>query len=289
MEVVTIIGAGAMGRQIALQCALYGIKVALTDQSEDSLSNAAEFYKIYLAERVKKGRLLESALPAIFDRISFHPELKAALSGSTLVIEAIIEKFDAKAELFKEIENYVSIDTILASNSSNITASRLAKVCKIPGRVMNIHFFNPALVMKLVEIVRHEGVEQIYIDRAKTFCKAIEKHSVLLNREVPGFIVNRIFRALTKEAISLYENGYASAEDIDSAVTLGLGHPMGPLRLIDSTGIDVSYLARQDEYIETGNEDAKPNEILKKMFEDGRWGKKTGQGFYEYHTENKSE
>src|SRR5208337_1674154 len=109
---------------------------------------------------------------------------------------------------------------------------------------------------------------------------------VVLRKEIPGFLVNRIFRALTREAISLYEQGYASAEDIDLAVTKGLGHPMGPLRLIDTTGVDVSYLARMDEYNETGVESAKPNDILKVMYEKGEWGKKSGKGFYDYKSED---
>ena len=131
----------------------------------------------------------------------------------------------------------------------------------------------------------HPAVTAGVIETALAFCRRVGKVPVLLRREIPGFIVNRIFRALTREAVSLYEQGYASAEDIDLAVTKGLGHPMGPLRLLDTTGIDVSYLARMDEYNETGVETAKPNRTLKEMYEKGHWGKKTGRGFYVYPRE----
>jgi 3-hydroxybutyryl-CoA dehydrogenase len=136
--------------------------------------------------------------------------------------------------------------------------------------------------MELVEVVVHPAVLPDVCDQIVAFCRKIGKTPVVMRKEIPGFIVNRIFRALTREAISLLEEGYASAEDIDLAVTKGLGHPMGPLRLLDTTGIDVSYLARQDEYEETGVETAKPNRLLKEMYERGDWGKKTGRGFYSY-------
>ncbi len=173
-------------------------------------------------------------------------------------------------------------DALLATNSSNIRGSRLAEVTARPGQVLNLHFFNPALVMELVEVVVHPHVPEAVVQRAMEFCRRIGKTPVLLHKEVPGFLVNRIFRALTREAISLLEGGYASAEDIDLAVTKGLGHPMGPLRLMDNTGIDVSYLARMDEYKETGIESARPNELLRQMYERGEWGKKSGKGFYDY-------
>ena len=282
MERVTVVGAGAMGQQIALHCALRGLQVALNDSSAAALDRALGVCREYLDGRIAKGRLSDAECAAALARLRASADLGDAVAGSDLVIEAIVEKLEAKSALFRELDRLCPPQTLLATNSSNIRASRLAEVTSRPGQVLNLHFFNPARVMELVEVVVHPGVPESVIERALAFCRQIGKTPVLLRKEVPGFIVNRIFRALTREAVSLLEGGYASAEDIDLAVVKGLGHPMGPLRLLDTTGIDVSYLARMDEYNETGVESARPNALLEAMYERGEWGRKTGKGFYEY-------
>lgn len=285
MQKIAVIGAGAMGRQIALNCALHGFQVSLNDSRAEGLEQARGFFAEYLAGRVAKGRLTTEQHDAALARLDLTPDLTRAAGDAELVIEAIVEKFEPKAELFRTLDALCPAGTILGTNSSNIRGSRLAEVTARPGRVLNIHFFNPALVMELVEIVVHPAVPAEVTDAVADFCRRIGKIPVVLHKEIPGFIVNRIFRALTREAVSLFEEGYASAEDIDLAVMKGLGHPMGPLRLLDTTGIDVSYLARQDEYEETGVETARPNRILKEMFERGDWGRKAGRGFYAYPAE----
>lgn len=282
MKKVAVIGAGAMGRQIALQCAMHGLDVRLHDSRPESLMQAGEFYKSYLNERVSKGKLSDELRQSALKNLTIASDLAVAAADADLVIEAIVEKIEPKEELFRALDILCLPHAILGTNSSNIRGSRLSQVTKRPERVLNIHFFNPALVMELVEVVVHPAVLPEVSDQVVAFCRQIGKTPVVMRKEIPGFIVNRIFRALTREAISLLENGYASAEDIDLAVTKGLGHPMGPLRLLDTTGIDVSYLARQDEYEETGVETAKPNRLLKEMYERGDWGKKTGRGFYNY-------
>ncbi|MEO8298560.1 MAG: 3-hydroxyacyl-CoA dehydrogenase family protein [Burkholderiales bacterium] len=282
MEQVTVIGAGAMGRQIALQCALRGFAVVLNDSRQAALDDALAFYRDYLDGRIAKGKLTDAERSAALARMKTTTSLEEAARDAALVIEAIIEQFEPKVALFKQLDAICPPATLLATNSSNIRGSRLAELTQRPGQVLNLHFFNPALVMELVEVVVHPAVPEAVIEQAMAFCRSIGKTPVLLRKEVPGFLVNRIFRALTREAVSLLEGGYASAEDIDLAVAKGLGHPMGPLRLLDSTGIDVSYLARMDEYQETGVEAAKPNELLKQMYERGEWGKKSGKGFYDY-------
>lgn len=287
MDKIAIIGAGAMGRQIALHCALQGFEVGLNDSIGASLEAAERFAREYLEGRVAKGRISVEQQQAALARLHFTTDIARVTDGVCLVIEAIIEQFEPKASLFRELDRVCPADAILATNSSNIRGSRLAEVTTRPQRVLNLHFFNPALVMELVEIVVHPAVSPEVVDATVTFCRRIGKIPVVLRKEIPGFIVNRIFRALTREAVSLYEQGYASAEDIDLAVTKGLGHPMGPLRLLDSTGIDVSYLARMDEYNETGDETARPNRMLKDMYERGEWGKKTGRGFYTYPNDDK--
>lgn len=282
MEQVTVIGAGAMGRQIALQCALRGFAVVLHDSRAEALGDALAFFRQYLEGRITKGKLSPPDRDAALARLRTSSELAEAARNADVVIEAIVEQFEPKAALFGQLDALCPPDALLATNSSNIRGSRLAEVTQRPGQVLNLHFFNPALVMELVEVVVHPAVPEAVIERAMDFCRRIGKTPVLMRKEVPGFIVNRIFRALTREAVSLLENGYASAEDIDLAVVKGLGHPMGPLRLLDSTGIDVSYLARLDEFQETGVEAAKPNALLKQMYERGEFGKKSGKGFYDY-------
>ncbi len=287
-DITAVIGAGAMGRQIALQCALHGVEVTLNDSNTEVLEDAQKFSDHYLAGRVARERITAEEKQDALANLGFESDLEKAVAGSSLVIEAIIEKFDPKADLFKKLDEICPVPTILATNSSNIRGSRLAGITGRPESVFNMHFFNPALVMELVELVVHPGVSDESLDAAVAFCRRIGKTPVVLRKEIPGFIVNRIFRALTREAVNLYENGYASAEDIDLAVCKGLGHPMGPLQLLDTTGIDVSYLARLDEYEETGDEAVRPNAKLKEMYEKGEWGKKTGKGFYVYPEQNQN-
>ena len=282
MEQVTVIGAGAMGRQIALQCALHGSTVVLHDSRAAALEDALGFCDRYLEGRIAKGKLTAVQRDAALARLRTTATLADAAANADLVIEAIVEQFEPKAMLFEALDTLCPPRALLATNSSNIRGSRLAGVTARPAQVLNLHFFNPALVMELVEVVVHPAVSESVIEQAMRFCRQIGKTPVLLRKEVPGFIVNRIFRALTREAINLLEGGYASAADIDLAVVKGLGHPMGPLRLLDTTGIDVSYLARMDEYAETGVESARPNALLKAMYERGEWGRKTGKGFYDY-------
>lgn len=282
MDKITVVGAGAMGRQIALHCALKGLTVSLTDSVPAALEAADAFAHEYLDGRVSKGKITPELHAAALARFEVTPRLERAAERASLVIEAIVEQYEPKRVLFAELDRLCAPDTILATNSSNMRGSRLAAVTRRPGRVLNLHFFNPALVMDLVEVVVHPAVPAEVIEAALAFCRRIDKTPVLMRKEIPGFIVNRVFRALTREAMSLYEEGYASAEDIDLAVTKGLGHPMGPLALLDTTGIDVSFLARMDEYRETGVETAKPNRILQEMYERREWGKKTGKGFYSY-------
>jgi 3-hydroxybutyryl-CoA dehydrogenase len=282
MEQVTVVGLGVMGRQIALQCALRGFPVAAYDARAAAVDDAGAFYRDYLEGRIAKGKLSAADRDAALARLRLTNDLADAAKDAAFVIEAIIEQFEPKAELFRDLDRLCPPSTLLATNSSNIRASRLAEETGRPGQVINLHFFFPALVMELVEVVIHPAVSQSTIDSAMDFCRRIGKTPVLMRKEIPGFIVNRIFRALTREAINLLEGGYATAEEIDLAVVKGLGHPMGPLYLMDNTGIDISYLARMDEYLETGVESAKPNELLKQMYERGELGKKSGKGFYDW-------
>jgi len=282
MERVAVLGAGAMGRQIALQTALSGLPVTLNDMSQEALKSARTFSAVYLDGRVAKGKITPEKKAATLGNLQFTTDLAAAVGDASIVIESIIENREAKLAVFRELDKLCRPDAILGSNSSNICASELAAVTQRSGHVINLHFFNPVLAMDLVEVVATEVVPEPVVQQALKFCKDIARTPILIRKEIPGFVVNRIFRALTKEAILLYENGYASCEDIDLAVTKALGHPMGPFTLMDMAGVDVTYMARKDEYDQTGNELAKPPRTLEEMYKSGAWGKKVGKGFYTY-------
>ena len=209
-------------------------------------------------------------------------DVDGSAAKGDLVIEAIIEKLDVKRELFERISRLCRPDTVLATNSSNIVSSKLADVTEHPERLMNIHYFNPALVMELVELVRgpHTGDEAVEL--ARTFAINTGKSPIVLNKEIAGFVANRINAAVVHEALSLLEKGIASVEDIDTACEKGLNYPMGPFRLMDLTGIDVNYYVRVDRYAESHDSFDAPNPLVIEKFKKGEFGKKTGKGWYDY-------
>ena len=209
-------------------------------------------------------------------------DVDGSAAKADLVIEAIIEKLEVKRELFGRISKLCKPDTVLATNSSNIVSSKLADVTEHPERLMNIHYFNPALVMELVELVRgpHTGDEAVELARA--FAINTGKSPIVLNKEIAGFVANRINAAVAHEALSLLEKGIASVEDIDTACEKGLNYPMGPFRLMDLTGIDVNYYVRVDRYAESHDPFDAPNPLVIEKFKKGEFGKKTGKGWYDY-------
>jgi 3-hydroxybutyryl-CoA dehydrogenase len=287
VEKIAVLGAGAMGRQIALQTALSGFQVALNDTSAQALDKARAFCEEYLAGRVAKEKITLDKKNATLANLQFTTDLRTAAGDASIVIESATENREIKLAIFRQLDQLCRPDAILATNSSNMCASDLAAGLEHADHVINLHFFNPVLVMDLVELVATAAVPEELVQKALKFCKDIGRTPVLLRKEIPGFVVNRIFRALTKEAILLYENGYASCEDIDLAVTKALGHPMGPFTLMDMAGVDVTYMARQDEYQQTGDEAAKPPRTLEDMYKSGAWGKKVGKGFYTYPRDDK--
>ena len=279
---VCVVGAGNMGHQIALCFAIAGYRVKCTDINPEVLKKAEEFADRYLPERVAKGKMSEEVARQARANLSFTLDLKEAAADADVVVEAIIEKLEAKRELFARLDEICPPHTILATNSSFIVSSKIATATRRPEKVCNMHFFNPALVMKLVEVVKgpHTAQEtaQIIFDLARD----IGKVPVLLQKEIYGFLVNRIVSAITHEALYLYDMGIASHEDIDRAVELALGHPMGPFRLMDLTGIDLSYYIAMERYRETGDPAHKPSPVIVEKFVKKEWGRKTGKGFYDY-------
>ena len=193
-----------------------------------------------------------------------------------------MEDLKVKRELFARISKICRPDAVLSTNSSNIVSSKLADVTEHPERLMNVHYFNPALAMKLVELVRGAHTSDETVAIAKAFAESTGKTAIVLNKEIAGFVVNRINAAVVHEALSLLEQGIATVEDIDTACEKGLNYPMGPFRLMDLTGIDVNYYVRVDRYAESHDPYDAPHPLVVEKFKRGEYGKKTGKGWYEY-------
>ncbi len=279
---IAVVGAGNMGHQIALSAALAGFHVKCTDIDSEILAKAEQFADSYLPGRVAKGRLTEPEAKQARASVAFVPTLKEAAADADLVIEAVIEKLDVKRDLFAKLDDLTPPHAILASNSSYIVSSRIADVTKRADKVCNMHFFNPALVMKLVEVVQGPHVSDETADTVMEVARQMGKTPVLLHKEIYGFLVNRLLQATRKEALKLLDMGVASYEDIDTAVVNGLGYPMGPFQLLDLTGVDLAYHTYMAEYQESGDPADRPSPTVVEKYVKGEWGKKVGKGFYDY-------
>jgi 3-hydroxybutyryl-CoA dehydrogenase len=281
LKTVLVVGAGTMGSQIALQTALSGrYEVTLVDSVEGQLERARAQNSRLLDRAVEKGRMTREAADQAHARITHRGDLEAAAGAADLVIEAVIEDFDAKKGVFSVLGEHAKKDAILASNSSTIAISRLAGFTGRPERCCNMHFFHPVTIMQLCEVVRGPKTSDGTVETAMEFVRSIDRTPVLLQKEIWGFIVNRILFAASEEAMHLLEGGYASAEDIDVAVQKGLNWPMGPFHLLDFSGLDIFYGALKDRHRQGEGGDAP--ELLKKLVEGGHLGRKTGKGFFDY-------
>jgi 3-hydroxybutyryl-CoA dehydrogenase len=282
VERILVVGAGTMGAQIAMVCALAGHDTAVTDVADAALERAQSQLRARLDRDVTKGRRTRDDVDAAFGRLTFTTDLDAAAADADLVIEAALEDLDVKRELFARLDKITPAHAILTTNSSAIMSSQLADATGRPDRVANMHFVNPALVMRCVEVVRGPATSDATVDAVVTLAEHLGKQPVLLRKEIPGFVANRILGAARDEAISLLEQGVASVEDIDAACRTALGYPMGPFELMDLTGIDIGYRAKLARHAVTGDDGDLPSRTVTELVERGDLGRKTGKGFYTY-------
>ena len=279
---VTIVGSGTMGSQIGMVSALAGYDTTIVDISPQALQKAEAQLHRRVDRDVEKGRRSPEEVAAAKDRLAFSEDRDAVVAQTDFVIEAAIEDIAIKRELFADLDSVAPEHTILATNSSNIVSSQIADATNRADRVCNMHFFNPALVMECVEVVPHEQTSEETLQTAVDLAEAFGKSVVRLNKEITGFVANRLLNALRREALSLYNADVASFKDIDVAAKTALRHPMGPFELMDLVGIDVVYLIRMAEYEQTGDAQSLPDPAITELYEAGRYGRKTGQGWYNY-------
>jgi 3-hydroxybutyryl-CoA dehydrogenase len=280
IETVGIVGAGFMGSGIAESAARAGLDVVLHEPSEGPLDASRGKITQSLDRAITRGKVSSEEADALVGRISWTTSFDD-LGRADLVVEAIVEDADIKAGLFSQLDALLPEHALLASNTSSIPIAQLAAATKHPGRVLGLHFFSPVPVMPLVEVVVALDTDPSSVDRAEAFAAAIGKHAIR-TKDRSGFIVNMLLVPYLMAAVRMYEEGFASREDIDEGMKRGAGHPMGPLELCDFIGLDVLYAICNSLYEEFKQTEYAPPPGLKRMVVSGHLGRKTGRGFYDY-------
>ena len=281
-EKIAVIGGGQMGSQIAALAAMAGYETSLYDENVENLEYRYKFVEENIKNLIDKKIYSEDKLDAYKKNLELKFTLEEVIHEKSFVIEAVVERFDIKLEIFKKISNLMNDEVVMATNSSFIQASELSKHCNHPERFINMHFFYPPIRMDLVEISYPDNVSEDVLERTKTVSKNMGRSVVVLKKETPGFIVNRMLAALVDEAYELYDEGIADFEDIDIAIKKGLNHPLGPFELSDYSGLDIHYYAKLKKFKESGNSKDEPKKFLEEKVLNGDLGVKTGKGFYEY-------
>ena len=283
---VSIIGAGTMGNGIAHVFAQYGFKVALIDIDETRLKNGLANIEKNIDRQILKDQLKSSEKALVLSRIVPFNNLKDGVASGHLVIEAATENYQVKKNIFQEIDNYAPKDSILATNTSSISITKIAAVTQRPAQVIGMHFMNPVPIMKLVEVIKGYATSQATVSTIIKTVADLEKIAVEV-KDYPGFTANRILLPMINEAIfSLFE-GVAGVSEIDTVMKLGMAHPMGPLQLADFIGLDVCLSVMQVLQEGIGDDKYRPCPLLVNMVNAGYLGKKTGEGFYKYEHNSK--
>ena len=269
-----------MGHGIAQVAAAAGYQAVLRDVDHDSLARGIQAIERNLVKGIQLAKLTEADRDSILQHIHGTTDL-AEIATADLVIEAAPEKLEIKQQLLRDVETLASKPFIFASNTSSLSITELAKVSEQPGNVVGMHFFNPVHIMRLVEIVVGKATSDDTVEVVRQVAQRLRKEPIVV-QDVPGFASSRLGVALGLEAMRMVEQGVASAKDIDTAMELGYNHPMGPLKLTDHVGLDIRLNIAEYLYRELGSETFRPPELLRRMVQEGKLGKKTGTGFYDW-------
>jgi 3-hydroxybutyryl-CoA dehydrogenase len=280
IKTIGIIGAGTMGHGIAQVAAAAGYQAVLRDVDHESLARGIQAIERNLVKGIQLAKLTEADRDSILQHIHGTTDL-AEIATADLVIEAAPEKLEIKQQLLREVEKLATKPFIFASNTSSLSITELAKVSEQPGNVVGMHFFNPVHIMRLIEIVVGKATSDDTVELVRQVAQRLRKEPIVV-QDVPGFASSRLGVALGLEAMRMLEQGVASAKDIDTAMELGYNHPMGPLKLTDHVGLDIRLNIAEYLYRELGSETFRPPELLRRMVQEGKLGKKTGTGFYDW-------
>lgn len=280
IRTIAVIGGGTMGRGIAYLAAVSGYDTVLHDADAAALEAARESIEATLAKGIEKKKVTQEEAYASIERLQMVADLEPAVRDADLIIEAVPENFDLKKNLFAQADLFCAEESILASNTSSISITKLASNVERRDRFIGMHFFNPPHVMKLIELVRGERTSDATVEQVRAVAEKMGKTPIVVS-DSPGFATSRLGVAIGLEAMRMFEEGVASAADIDRAMELGYNHPMGPLRLTDLVGLDVR-LGIAEYLAETLGPRFEPPQILRDMVRDGKLGKKSGRGFYEW-------
>ena len=284
IERVVVLGAGTMGHGIAQVAAAADCVVALYDARAEQAAAALARVRANLDKGVQRGKVSEEERERTLANLRTADELETAVSEADLVIEAVPERMELKRELFARVDAMAPARAVLATNTSSLSVTEIAAATARPARVVGLHFFNPVHIMRLLEVVRGRATDPSVVETALAFARRIGKEPILVT-DTPGFASSRLGVVLGLEAMRMVEEGVASAEDIDRAMELGYNHPMGPLRLTDLVGLDVRLGIAEYLHSTLGGAQYEPPRLLRRMVDEGKLGKKSGEGFYTWETE----
>jgi 3-hydroxybutyryl-CoA dehydrogenase len=277
---IVVVGAGTMGSGIAYSAAAAGHTVAIVEQDQKLLEGGLNRVQEYIDRAISRGHLAKDQASTVKSKLHGTLDFAEACKNANIIVEAVFEDPAVKEKVFATIDKYSPKDTVLASNTSSISITRLARATKRPEKVLGLHFFNPVPTMKLVELIKGAQTALATVTTASSFVESLGK-TVVQSQDKTGFIVNKALMPFLNESIKLLEQGVASKEDIDKAFVLGTNHPMGPLQLSDFIGVDVVYQTLKVLETEYGA-CFKPTPLLERMVKEGRLGRKSGKGFYDY-------
>jgi len=284
IQTVAVIGAGTMGHGIAQVAAAAGFRVLLNDVDRESLARGVAGIESNLAKGIQRGKLTEDDRDRTLQQIHGTTNLRQC-AAADLIIEATPEKLELKKEVLRQLDFASDHPFIFASNTSSLSISEIASSSKRPEAVIGMHFFNPVHIMRLLEIVVGKKTSAETVEIIKSVGRKMRKEPIVV-KDVPGFASSRLGVALGLEAMRMFEQGVASVQDIDTAMELGYNHPMGPLKLTDLVGLDVRLNIAEYLHRELGSETFRPPEVLRRMVSEGKLGKKTGEGFYDWNKED---